>query len=185
MKTEDYTALLDSYGNHFSIGEFEIQGPGTIEKMDIGFLRSFLAWRQWHGLPTLISSAWRKGDPKAHGHGFAFDVLLFERWLEHQPSALRHWLLATTWGFKGVGLYFDWTFTNTSGEKVPAIGLHVDGWDGNSHAQRPLRWLRMDGLYYYQSLASGNFYCKTNRQTITLQQAIDRYSNDQINTTIA
>ncbi len=176
MTTKDYTALFDSYGNHFSIGEFEIQGPGTIERMDIGFLRSFLAWRQWHGLQALITSAWRKGDQKSHGHGFAFDVLLFDRWLSSQPSPLQHWLLATTWGFQGVGLYFDWSFTNKKGNKVPAIGLHVDGWAGNSRSQRPLRWLRIDGLYYYQSLTCGDFYCKTNKQSITLDEAIKRHA---------
>lgn len=176
MTTNDFTALLDSYGNHFSIPELEIQGSGTIKKIDIGFLRSFLAWRQWHGLPTLITSAWRKGDPKAHGHGFAFDLLLFDRWLTSQPSALQHWLLATTWGFKGVGLYFDWNYTNKKKEVVPAVGLHVDGWSGNNTSVRPLRWLRIDGLYYYQSLIHGTFYCKTNKQTISLEQAIRRHT---------
>ncbi|SHG40181.1 hypothetical protein SAMN05443144_12719 [Fodinibius roseus] len=176
MKTEDYTALLDSYDNHFSLAELEIQGPGTIKRMDIGFLRSFLSWRQWHGLPTMISSAWRKGDLKSHGHGMAFDVLLFDQWLESQPSALQHWLLATTWGFNGVGLYFDWSYTNKEGNKVPAIGLHVDGWTGNSRSQRPLRWLRINGQYYYQSLASGLFSCRANQQSITLDNAIMRYA---------
>ncbi|MCW9709059.1 hypothetical protein [Fodinibius salsisoli] len=175
MNRNDYLALLDSYGNHFSISEFEVQGPGTIGRMDIGFLRSFLAWRQWHGISTLISSAWRKGDPKSHGQGLAFDVLLFDQWLVSQPSALQHWLLATTWGFNGVGLYFDWSYTNKEGNKVPAIGLHVDDWAGNGYSQRPLRWLRIDGQYYYQSLTRGDFYCKTNRQTITLDEAIRRY----------
>ena len=175
MNTQDYNALLDSYGNHFSIGELEIQGPGSIKRMDIGFLRNFLAWRRWHGLPTLISSAWRKGDPKSHGHGLAFDVLLFEEWLSSQPSALQHWLLATTWGFSGVGLYFDWSYKNNHRQTVPAIGLHVDGWSGNGHSQRPLRWLRIDGQYYYQSLVSGHFYCKSNKQSITLDEAIRRY----------
>ncbi|MDR8389859.1 hypothetical protein NC796_01835 [Aliifodinibius sp. S!AR15-10] len=176
MNRHDYLALLDSYGNHFSPGEFEIQGPGTLARLDVGFLRSFLAWRTWHGLPTMITSAWRKGDPKSHGRGLAFDVLLFEEWLAGQPSALQHWLLATTWGFQGVGLYFDWTYSNKKGEQVPAIGLHVDGWSGGGRSRRPLRWLRIDGLYYYQSLTRGDFYCKTNRNTITLDDAIKRYT---------
>ncbi|WP_440999897.1 hypothetical protein [Fodinibius sp. SL11] len=176
MKIKDFTALLDSYGNHFALTEFEIQGPGTIKRIDIGFLRSFLAWRRWHELPTLISSAWRKGDQKSHGHGMAFDVLLFDQWLKHQPSALQHWLLATTWGFQGVGLYFDWSYTNKEGNNVPAIGLHVDGWAGNGRSPRPLRWLRIGGQYYYQSLTGGHFYCKSNKQSITLDEAIKRYA---------
>ena len=176
MITQDYRALLDSYGNHFSIQELEIQGKGTIERLDIGFLRSFLAWRQWHGLPTLVTSAWRKKDPKAHGQGLALDVLLFEGWLALQPSPLQHWLLATTWGFKGVGLYFDWSYANKAGKRVPAVGLHVDQWSGANITQRPLRWLRIDGNYYYQSLQQGTFYCKANQQTISLGQAIQRYT---------
>jgi hypothetical protein len=175
MNRNDYLALLDSYGNHFSISELEIQGPGTINRMDVGFLRSFLAWRRWHGFPTMISSAWRKGDPKSHGRGLAFDVLLFDQWLSSQVSELQHWLLATTWGFNGVGLYFDWSYTNKEGNKVPAIGLHVDGWAGNDQSQRPLRWLRINGHYYYQSLASGHFYCKSTKRSITLDEAIRRY----------
>lgn len=176
MNRNDYLALLDSYGNHFSISELEIQGPGTISRMDVGFLRSFLAWRQWHGISTLISSAWRKGDPKSHGRGLAFDVLLFDHWLASQPSAIQHWLLATTWGFRGIGLYFDWSYNNKNGKEVPAIGLHVDVWSGKGQSRRPLRWLRIDGHYYYQSLASGHFYCKSNKQSITLDEAIKRYA---------
>jgi hypothetical protein len=123
----------------------------------------------------MISSAWRKGDPKSHGRGLAFDVLLFDQWLSSQVSELQHWLLATTWGFNGVGLYFDWSYTNKEGNKVPAIGLHVDGWAGNDQSQRPLRWLRINGHYYYQSLASGHFYCKSTKRSITLDEAIRRY----------
>lgn len=175
MNRQDYTALLDSYGNHFTLAELEIQGHGTLGKIDMGFLRSFLAWRRWHGLSTLVTSGWRKGDHRSHGHGFAFDVLLFDRWRESQPSALHHWLLATTWGFRGVGLYFDWSYTNKKDDKIPAIGLHVDGWPGTNHSRRPLRWLRINGDYYYQSLVRADFYCKKNQQTITLDEAITRY----------
>jgi hypothetical protein len=179
MTRDDYKALIDSYGGHFTLREFHVQAG--IEKMDTGFLRSFLAWRQWHGLSTLISSAWRDSDPRAHGAGMAIDCLLFLKWRQSQPSALQHWLQASTWGFKGVGLYFDWAYTHreavVSSDTVPAIGLHVDGWDGARPGQRPLRWLRIDGLYYYQSLTHGTFYCRTNKQTITLQQAISQHSH--------
>jgi len=72
-------------------------------------------------------------------------------------------------------LYFDWKYTPEEGAKVPAIGLHVDGWSGNTHSERPLRWLRLDGQYYYQSLTGGHFYCKSNKQSITLDEAIKRY----------
>jgi hypothetical protein len=55
MTRSDYLALIDSYGGHFKIREFDIQD--SIERMDTGFLQSFLAWRQWTGIPTMITSA--------------------------------------------------------------------------------------------------------------------------------
>lgn len=168
MTNNDYIALIDSYGGSFTPREFHIQGG--IEKMDTGFLRDFLAWRQWTGLSTMISSAWRAGNTTAHGAGMAIDCLLFTQWRQSQPGALRHWLLATTWGFSGVGLYFDWTY-----DEKPAIGLHVDGWAGITTSQRPLRWLRIEGLYYYQSVVHGAFYCKTNKHTISLEKAIQNH----------
>jgi len=73
-------------------------------------LQFFLAWRQWTGLQTVITSAWRRNDPNAHGDGKAIDCLLFTKWKDEQATALNHWLLATTWPFQGVGLYFDWSY---------------------------------------------------------------------------
>jgi len=174
MTRSDYLAIIDAYGGHFKLREFEIQD--SIDSMDLGFLQSFLAWRQWTGIPTMITSAWRANDPNSHGEGKAIDCLLFTKWKDEQASALNHWLLATTWPFQGVGLYFDWSYRSpVTKTDVPAIGLHVDGWAGNSPRQRPLRWLRINGLYYYQSVTDGTFYCKTNRKTITLDEALKRY----------
>lgn len=99
MKRADYIALIESYGGNFSLSDFEIQG--NISRMDVDFLRSFLAWRDWSGTKTLISSAWRDNDPKSHGKGLAIDCLLFTEWLTNQASPLQHWLLATTWSFQG------------------------------------------------------------------------------------
>ena len=154
MKRDDYSALIDSYGNHFSVSEFEIQG--SIEKMDASFMQSLLAWRAWHGSKTLISSAWRENDSGTHGKGLAIDCLLFDVWLSSQPSALRHFLLGTTWSFKGVGLYFDWNYMS-GGQKIPAVGLHLDGY------------------YYYQSLIYGTFYCRLNKKTITLEDTLKEH----------
>jgi len=174
MTHSDYLAIIDAYGGHFKIHEFHIQD--TIGRMETGFLQSFLAWRQWTGIPTMITSAWRYNDQKSHGKGKAIDCLLFAQWRVKQVSAMNHWLLATTWPFQGVGLYFDWSYRcPTTKADIPAIGLHVDGWSGKSHGQRPLRWLRIGGHYYYQSMVNGDFYCKTNQQSITLQEAIKRY----------
>ncbi len=174
MTRSDYLAIIDAYGGHFKLREFEIQD--SIDSMDLGFLQSFLAWRQWTGIPTMITSAWRGDDTGSHGNGKAIDCLLFSRWKSEQISALNHWLLATTWPFQGVGLYVDWSYKcSKSKAGIPAVGLHVDGWSGNSNKQRPLRWLRMDGLYYYQSVMNGTFYCKTNQQTITLDHALKAY----------
>ena len=174
MKRADYIALIESYGGNFSLSDFEIQGD--ISRMKLDFLRSFLAWRDWTGTKTLITSAWRDNDARSHGKGLAIDCLLFTEWLTKQASPLQHWLLATTWPFQGVGLYFDWSFTHKlSGKKILAIGLHVDGWSGSQINERPLRWLRIDGHYYYQSTKTGRFYCRENKQTITLPEAIQDY----------
>lgn len=175
MTSQDYIALIDSYGGHFCLREFHIQDG--IEHMDTSFLRSYLAWRQWHGFSTLISSAWRKNDPNSHGKGMAIDNLLFTQWRQSQTTAMQHWLLATTWPFKGVGLYFDWSYSDRSSNwDIPAIGLHIDGWDGNRSGQRPLRWLRIGGNYYYQSVEHGSFYCQANGKTTSLQQAINQFT---------
>lgn len=174
MTRADYLALIDTYGGHFAINEFEIQS--SIERLDTGFLQSFLAWRQWTGVPTMITSAWRSGDTGSHGNGKAIDCLLFSKWKSEQISALNHWLLATTWPFQGVGLYVDWSYRCPKTKAViPAVGLHVDEWSDDTHHQRPLRWLRMDGLYYYQSVVDGTFYCRTNKQTITLYQVLKHH----------
>jgi hypothetical protein len=72
-----------------------------------------------------------------------------------------------------VGLYFDWSYkcpvTKTS---IPAIGLHLDGWGGATAKQRPRRWLRINGLYYHQSVVDGTFFCQTNMKTITFDEAL-------------
>lgn len=171
MTRSDYLALIDAYGDHFKISEFEVQD--SIGRMDTGFLQSFLAWRQWTGIPTMITSAWRRNDQRSHGKGKAIDCLLFTQWRVQQVSAMNHWLLATTWSFQGVGLYFDWSYKcPTTKADIPAIGLHVDGWSGNKLQQRPLRWLRINGLYYYQSVVDGSFFCQTNRKTITFDEAL-------------
>ena len=170
MTHQDYIALLDSYGGHFSPSEFS----GDIKKMDSCFLRNFLAWRQWHGFSTMISSAYRKGNTGVHGKGMAIDCLLFTRFRQEQVTPIQHWLTASAWGFKGIGLYFDWNYWNPAlKSSVPAIGLHVDSYNGDARRTRPLRWLRIDGLFYYQSLQTGFFFCRTNGRTISLAEAIE------------
>lgn len=59
---------------------------------------------------------------------------------------------------------------------ISAIGLHVDGWSGSTPMQRPLRWLRINGLYYYQSVVDGTFYCRTNMKTINFDKALKLYA---------
>jgi hypothetical protein len=176
MTNADYEALFDSYGGHFTVPEFH----GNVDRMDSCFLRSFLAFRKWHGLATMVSSAYRPGKTSAHGHGLAVDCLLFSRWLQTQPSALNCWLLANTWGFKGIGLYFDWAYTNREGERVPAIGLHLDDWQGLRPNQRPLRWLRIEGHFYYQSTLTGLFFSRTANKSITLENAIKQHEQRKV-----
>lgn len=143
-KKKKYLEAISRFGNNFTQTEFEIQTG--IEYLDFDFFKSFLKWRQWHGIPTKITSAFRIGDGGAHGEGQAIDCILFKDWLRSEISALQQWLLATTWPFYGVGIYYDWNY----------IGLHVDKWENPD--KRPQRWLREDGTYFYQSTKDSKFY---------------------------
>ena len=145
-----YRDAIQKYGNNFTLNEFNIQAG--VEYLDYNFFVSFVRWRQWHGIPIYISSAYRIDDSGAHGAGMAIDCILFKEWMSTAISEQRSWLLATTWPFLGVGIYYDWNY----------IGLHVDSWDKPD--KRPLRWLREENNYYYQSLTNGKFY-KGNKES--------------------
>lgn len=145
-------ALLDNSGR-FKPAEF-LSGA---ENLKLGFLRSFLEWRDWHGCPTLITSAYRNHPTSAHGKGVALDVILFEpgRYMQQTLSAEHLWNIATIWPFSGVGMYFDWNLTYRDGVRRQALGVHVDLLADKK--RRPLRWVRIDGEYLYLDPRTGLF----------------------------
>jgi hypothetical protein len=127
------------------------------ENLKLPFLKSFLAWRDWHGCPTLITSAWRDSKTSAHGKGVALDVILFEpgKYLVQTLSPEHLWNVATLWPFAGVGMYFDWQLTYRDGMRRQALGVHVDLLADPK--KRPLRWVRVNGEYRYLDPRTGLF----------------------------
>jgi hypothetical protein len=183
MRTEDYQALITEHGRTFTLSEWQIQGPVT--KMNPQHFEQVLKFRQWHGFSTLLSSTWREGNKGYHPLGLATDQILFKKFKEEPLSPIHQWNLATTFGFPGVGLYFDWDFTNKAGKSKRTCGLHVDnGYKRN----RPLRWIckehevweegilvAVKQFYYYQDLATGLFYNQERDEEISLQTAIQTW----------
>lgn len=179
----DYVELLQQKGNKFKAADFIIQEGTSVTDIKYGFFSSFLDWRLWANRYMLVSSAFRKGDDRAHGYGLALDVILFDNWLQKVVAPKEQWLKATTWPFKGVGIYFDWQYRDKSGNKQKAVGLHVD----NFYEDRPLRWLRITKevtiggekksrqLYYYQNTETGLFYNKDINETVSLDETINEW----------
>jgi hypothetical protein len=150
--TKRQLELLKSSGK-FSPAEF-LSGA---ENLKLGFLSSFLKWRDWHGCPTLITSAYRNHQTSAHGKGVALDVILFEpgKYLQQTLEPEHLWNIATLWPFAGVGMYFDWNLVYRDGTRRQAIGVHVDMLADPK--KRPLRWIRVDGKYLYMDARTGEF----------------------------
>lgn len=175
-----YQQLIKETGNHFKVQEFNVQGPVT--HVDIGHFEEVLRFRQWHGFSTKVSSSWRKQGTGYHPKGLATDIVLFHTWNETPLDAMHLWNLATAWSFTGVGLYFDWEFTNTKGDKVRTPGLHVDS--GNL-ANRPLRWFckeyevegKAKNHYYYQDFKTGQFYNSIRDEAFSLKEAIVQFNS--------
>lgn len=137
-----YKQLIDANGGSFKPKEFL---PGR-QHMKKKMIKEFILFRNWHGWMTQITSAYRSTG--SHVYGTAIDFLLWSEWQTSQPSPEQIWRVATTWPWMGVGIYFDWN---------DGIGLHVD-LVTQTQRQRPLRWLRVNGLYHYQALNDGLFY---------------------------
>lgn len=178
-----YLQAIQGYGAFFSKAEWEPRPDAKITHLDYDFFVSFLRFRQWSETKTLITSASRPGDDGVHGKGLAVDFILFDQWLRTPASAMQHWIMATTWPFLGVGIYFDWQFQSAAGKKEKTVGLHVDmGGEG-----RPLRWIRLTKkvngtptrLFYYQDRETGIFYNKRLNEVITLQEAIQNHQNQR------
>lgn len=132
-----------------SLVNFKPHEFNHMTKMQMSFLLYVDKFRAWHKCPTLLTSDWR--DKGVHSEGLALDMVLYEPggWGQKQPHWFTIWQLAHQWGFKGIGIYFDW---NAFGK--PVIGLHVDN---SEKAHRPMSWVRIDGVYYYFRPWSGLF----------------------------
>lgn len=137
--------ILDTYGGGFTVNEWG-ENRGKLNPL---IVREVTRFRQWHGFSSFLTSTWR---PEGAHAIAAADMVLYKDWKESQPDYMHLWRLATTWPWFGIGIYNDWS---VSGESV--IGLHVDLCEPDQR-QRPLRWIRDDGVYYYQSVINGKFY---------------------------
>lgn len=177
--TQDYLNLLKHHGGNFKPKEF-ITRPGvSMTDLDYDFFDELLKFRLWTDISTMITSAYRPGDPRAHGAGLAVDIILFNRWRDTITSPMTQWLLATTWPFYGVGIYFDWVYEDDDGNKHPAVGLHIDRYTKD----RPLRWLRITEtiddkptqLYFYQNTTNGQFFNKQTNQSVELTDVISKF----------
>jgi hypothetical protein len=147
MTDSEITSIAKQYGNHFKPSEFLQER----ERLEHDLIHEVCRFRQWHGYSTLITSAFRHTG--SHTTGLALDMILFKQWSKKVVDPYELWLLATTYPFLGVGLYFDWNYKGK-----PICGIHVDLI--RECRQRPLRWIRVDGVYYYQSTKNGLFYNK-------------------------
>jgi hypothetical protein len=185
---KDYVDLLQQKKNKFRPADFAIQEGTSVTDIKYGFLGTFLDWRLWAERYMLVTSAYRKNDPRAHGYGLALDIILFNKWLQEITSPKEQWLKATTWPFKGVGIYFDWHYRDKSGERQKAVGLHVDRF----YESRPLRWLRITKevsingneikphrLYYYQDPKTGLFYNNDIKETVSLNEVIETWEESK------
>lgn len=183
MNRSEIQQLIDSHGGHFTVDELRgISTKGNPENFKRSFLDSLFGWRGWHGFSTMLLSGYRPSSDEDDAHnGWAGDVVLWEEWKKRFVDPYQQWLLATTWPFQGVGIYFDWSYNGK-----PVVGLHVDNLDNN---RRPVRWLRLtmevngkeQQYYFYQSIRNGRFFNKDLNESITLDEAINQFNNTQQN----
>jgi hypothetical protein len=145
--------IISDNGGNFKSSEFledrELLHPIVVQEL--------VAFRNWCKYPIQITSAFRNNG--SHQTGKAIDFLLWDEWKRSQPDPMHLWRMVTTWPFLGCGLYFDWN---------NGIGIHIDVI--RQGRQRPLRWLRKEGEYYYQSIQDGLFYNGNKR--VSLQNEV-------------
>jgi hypothetical protein len=90
---------------------------GDPSKISIQLLTKLDAFREFIGVPIIITSGYRAGDKGEHGRGLAADIMA-----PHYPGSLFDlYLTAERFGFAGIGIYPDWAYQG-------AIhgGLHLD-----------------------------------------------------------
>jgi len=166
--------IIDDNGGYFTPEEFDPAGQG-INGIQRNLVETVLLFRAWAGYPMLLTSVYRDGDDGAHGQGLAVDFLLFTDWLREPLDPWTLWTLASTWPFQGVGIYFDWSFTDKDGNDRRAVGIHGDL---EESGDRPLRWIGFadkDRRYYYYQQKNGLFYAKDRPDPITLYTAIRQF----------
>lgn len=152
--------IIEREGGNFTPSEFLEDRHNMQPKI----IKEFVRFRNWHDIQTQITSAYRPTG--SHHFGIALDFLLWLDWRKSQPDILHMWRLVTSWPWLGVGIYFDWD---------NGVGFHVD-LIRPPKRDRPLRWLRIGGEYYYQSLEDGEFYHESGDWT-SLEQEIWKYEN--------
>lgn len=159
--------IIDIHGGSFTPEEF---GPKRAH-MNPEMVEHDVRFRNSHGYPTLLTSTYRPEGPHKIG---ATDKVLYKDWKKRQPEPMELWRLATTWPFWGVGIYFDWVVDEGKPTEHQVVGLHNDIVEPGKR-DRPLRWLRTFGRYFYQSTANGKFYEKSSGDETTLEEEIDNW----------
>lgn len=88
---------------------------GDVEKLDAVLLMKVDDLREFVGSPIHITSGYREGDVKEHGHGLALDIIC--------PAIplLDFYLAAERFGFTGLGVYSHWKW-----DGIVTGGLHTD-----------------------------------------------------------
>lgn len=143
MTDDKIQQIIDRCGGNFRPTEF-LDGRNQLKRE---IIEQIVLWRNWTGYSFEITSAMR--ETGSHYTGLCIDGYVWDKWKQSQPSVKELWLLATTWPFRRVGIYFD---TNQG------VMLHLDMI--KTQRQSPLRWIR-DKNYYYQSPIDGKFYTKS------------------------
>lgn len=151
--------IIDENGGNFTVREFGADRT----KCNARLIKEAVLFRNWHGFSSYNTSVYR--DKGAHSIG-AIDQILYSKWKAEQPEPMHLWRIATTWPWMGVGIYFDWQHGD-----MDVVGLHLDIVQPKDR-DRPLRWIRAEGAYYYQSLINGKFYNNDTGAETTLKKEI-------------
>jgi len=158
--------IIDKFGGNFTPKEF-LDNRNSLQSPVIEEIVKFRNWGA-HDWKLQITSAWR--ETGSHKFGLSIDFLLWKIWKQEQPDIMQMWNGVTAWPWHGIGVYFDWQ---------DGVGFHVDLLQPPTR-QRPLRWLRKEGKYYYQDIRSGIFLHRDSGQlidTTTLANEITQYSD--------
>jgi len=160
--------IITAHGGNFTVDEF----GGDRHNLTPKLVRNEVLFRNWHGYSTQLTSIWR--NTGSHQFGTAVGKLIWSDWRSQQPDPMELWRLATMWPWTGVGIYFDWN---------DGIGLHTDLITHQQalqmdERQRPLRWLRTDGNYYYQDRNTGRFYNQQHGVT-SLESEVQKYKGNE------